>query len=101
MAVTTDRTQRVVPPWRAGIDVPVTLGAASLTVAFLLAGLLFSDQLRVGALHVYAFIADQFGWVYVLSTAGFVVFILYMAIGRFGRIKLGAPDDTPEFSTFS
>ena len=80
---------------------PVAASAATLTVAFLLAGLLFSDQLRVGALHVYAFIANQFGWVYVLSTAGFVVFILYMALGRFGRIKLGAPEDTPEFSTFS
>ncbi|MDQ4021890.1 MAG: BCCT family transporter [Actinomycetota bacterium] len=101
MATTTDRTRRAAPSWRAGIDLPVTVIAASLTVAFLLAGLLFRDQLRVGGLHVYAFIATQFGWVYVLSTAGFVVFILYMALGRFGRIKLGTPGDTPEFSTFS
>ena len=101
MAVRTDRGKGTAPPWRAGIDLPVTLSAAGLTVAFLLAGLLFSDQLRVGALHAYAFIAAQFGWVYVLSTAGFVVFIVYLAVGRFGRIKLGAPDDTPEFSTFS
>ena len=63
MAVRTDRTRRAAPPWRAGIDLPVTVTAASLTVVFLLAGLLFSDQLRIGALHVYAFIADQFGWV--------------------------------------
>ncbi|WP_242189638.1 BCCT family transporter [Saccharopolyspora soli] len=85
----------------SGIDVPVATIAAGLTVAFLLAGLLASDVMRVGGLHIYAFIADWFGWVYVLSTGAFVFFILYLAIGRFGHIKLGAPEDKPEYSTFS
>jgi glycine betaine transporter len=85
----------------SGIDVPVASIAAGLTVAFLLAGWLASDALRVGGLHIYAFIAESFGWVYVLSTCAFVVFILYMAFGRFGHIKLGAPDDKPEYSAFS
>lgn len=87
--------------WRSGIDVPVTVLAAALTVIFLAAGLLFTDQMRVGGSHVYAFIADQFGWVYVLSTAGFVFFILFIGLTRLGRIKLGDPDDEPEYSVFS
>lgn len=95
---TTQRTRRA---WLAGIDVPVALTAAILAAVFLMVGLVFTDQLRVGGSHVYAFIADRFGWVYVLATAGFVFFILYLAFSRFGRIKLGDPDSKPEYSTFS
>lgn len=97
----TERQDGAPASWRAGIDVPVAVLAAVLTVVFLLVGLLFSDQLRVGGLHAYAFIAEQFGWVFVLSTIAFVVFILYLGLGRFGKIKLGDPDDRPEYSTFS
>lgn len=87
--------------WRAGIDVPVSVVAALLAIIFLVVGLVFSDQLRIAGLHVYAFIADWFGWVFVLATAGFVFFILYLGLGRFGKIKLGKADDKPEYSTFS
>jgi len=97
----TERADGAPSSWRTGVDVPVAVLAAGLTVAFVLVGLVFSDQLRVGGLHAYAFIADQFGWVYVLSTIAFVVFILAMGFSRFGKIKLGDPEDTPEYSTFS
>ncbi|WP_116046987.1 BCCT family transporter [Amycolatopsis palatopharyngis] len=87
--------------WRSGIDLPVTIVAATLALGFLAIGLIFSDQLRIAGLHVYAFIADWFGWVFVLATAGFVFFILYLAFSRFGKIKLGKAEDKPEYSTFS
>lgn len=93
--------QSKTPSWRAGIDVPVTIIAAALTVLFLISAITFPDQLRVSGLHIYAFIASKFGWVFVLGTLGFVVFILYLAFGRYGRIKLGNQDDVPEYSTFS
>ncbi|WP_219417166.1 BCCT family transporter [Pseudonocardia nigra] len=95
-------TQRSEPPrWRAGVDMPVALTAGGLTVAFLVAGLLFTDQVRVGASHIYTFIAEKLGWIYVLSTAAFVFFLLAVGISRFGRIRLGGPDSRPEYSTFS
>jgi glycine betaine transporter len=85
----------------AGIDVPVTIVAAGITIAFLAIGLIFTDQMRIGGLHAYAFIADWFGWVFVLATAFFVLFFLFLGISRIGKIRLGAPDDRPEYSTFS
>ena len=87
--------------WRAGIDLPVTIVAATLTVAFLVVGVVFSDRMEVVAENVYADISRQFGWVFVLSTAGFVFFILYLALSRYGRVKLGDPDEKPAYSTFS
>ncbi|MGH3469178.1 MAG: BCCT family transporter, partial [Thermocrispum sp.] len=96
-----ERTERKSRPWLAGIDVPVTVIAAMITVVFLVVGLVFSDQVRVAGLHIYTWIANTFGWVFVLGTAGFVFYILFLAFSRIGRIKLGNPDDKPQYSTFS
>ena len=43
----------------------------------------------------------SFGWLFVLTTAAFVVFSGYLALSRYGNIKLGPDDAEPEFSTFS
>lgn len=42
-------------------------------------------------------IAD-IGWYYTLAVSGFVIFALWMGVGRFGDITLGQDDDEPEFS---
>ncbi|NEW38950.1 BCCT family transporter [Nocardia cyriacigeorgica] len=86
---------------RTGIDIPVTAVAAAFTLLFLIVGVTFSDQMRVAGEHIYAYIAKEFGWVFVLSTAGFVFFILYLAFSKYGRVKLGDPGDKPAYSTFS
>src|ERR671915_587102 len=38
---------------------------------------------------------------FVLTGAGFVLFSAYLAISRYGNVKLGPDDSEPEFSTFS
>ncbi len=87
--------------WRAGIDMPVTLVAATVTLAFLVLGVVFPDRMEMVAEQVYADISREFGWVFVLSTAGFVFFILYLAFSRYGRVKLGGREEKPAYSTFS
>ncbi len=47
------------------------------------------------------FLIPNFGWVFILSSIGFVGFSIYLAFSRFGVIKLGAQDEEPEFSTIS
>ena len=44
---------------------------------------------------------SDFGWFYLLSVVFFIVFCIYMAFSRYGKIKLGKDDDKPEHSTFS
>ncbi|HET8790809.1 MAG TPA: BCCT family transporter, partial [Modicisalibacter sp.] len=87
--------------WLAGVDVPVTIIAAALTIAFLVAAIIFTDQVRVSGLHIFNFITAKFGWVFVLGTAGFVFLCFYLAFGRYGNVKLGSPDDKPAYSAFS
>ena len=48
-----------------------------------------------------AWVTESFGWLFVLTSAGFVLFSAYLAISRYGNIRLGPDDSEPEFSTFS
>ncbi|ANY07907.1 choline transporter [Pseudonocardia sp. HH130630-07] len=41
------------------------------------------------------------GWGFILAATGFVVFALFLAFSRYGRIRLGADDEEPEFRTVS
>jgi len=45
-----------------------------------------------------SFIANNFGWLIILCANGFLIFCIWMGICRFGKIKLGGADATPEFS---
>lgn len=87
--------------WREGVDVPLTIAAAGFLVVFVTLGVVFADPVRIGGAHIYAWIAENFGWVYVLGTAFFVLFILFMGFSRIGAVRLGPPDSRPEYSAFS
>jgi choline/carnitine/betaine transport len=44
---------------------------------------------------------DNTGWLFVLTGSGFVVFVLWLALGRYGTIPLGRDDEEPEFNGVS
>ena len=46
-------------------------------------------------------VVDWFGWFYVLLTTAVLAFVLYLAISRYGAIKLGPDHSKPQFSTFA
>ncbi len=46
-----------------------------------------------------AWTASWFGWFYVALAAVVVVFVIYLALSRFGHVKLGPQDAQPEFTT--
>ena len=45
-----------------------------------------------------SFIANNFGWLIILSANGFLIFCIWMAISQFGEIRLGGTDAIPEFN---
>lgn len=55
-----------------------------------LAGELFSSLL--------SYITNTFGWFYMLSVAVFLVFIVIVALSKWGRIKLGPDHAEPQYS---
>jgi len=45
-----------------------------------------------------SFIANNFGWLIILSANGFLIFCIWIAISQFGTIRLGGTDAKPEFN---
>ena len=75
--------------------------AAAIAVAFVAAGALWPDGFSENTTKALTWVTDNFGWLFVLTSAGFVLFSGYLALTRYGNIKLGPDDAEPEFSTFS
>jgi glycine betaine transporter len=83
------------------IDPGVFWVSLVISVLFVLWGVLFTDNLAAVASAVLGYLIASFGWVFILASFGFLVFVLYLAFSRYGRIKLGRDDDEPEFRTVS
>jgi len=75
--------------------------AAVLVVAFILWGVVSTDTLSSVSTAVLGGIMKAGGWAFVLIASGFVVFALWLAFSRYGKITLGADDEAPEFRTVS
>jgi glycine betaine transporter len=84
------------------IDPIVFWIAAIISAVFVAWGILFTDNLAaVFDAVLWSFLVPNFGWVFILSSFGFLAFSLYLAFGRYGRIRLGGPNEQPEFRTVS
>lgn len=72
--------------------------SAALIAAFVLFGTLFSGtaQLLFGA--VQSFIARLLGWFYKSSMTLMLIFCAWLALSRYGKIRLGADDERPRYS---
>ena len=49
-------------------------------------------------MHLITYTTD---WVWEVVVLGCLIFLAWLALGRYGRVKLGDADDKPEFSTFT
>ena len=75
--------------------------AAAVALLFLVTGAIDPDGLQSGTGEVLTWLTSAFGWLFVLTSAAFVLFSAYLAVSRYGNIRLGPDDSQPEFSTFS
>ena len=83
------------------VDVGVFGISVGISVLFVLWGVFFTESLTAVGSAVLGFLIADFGWVFILSTFGFLLFVGYLAFSRYGKIKLGRDEDEPEFNTVS
>jgi choline/carnitine/betaine transport len=74
---------------------------AVLTLAFVVWGSLATDNLESVSTRLLNGLIHNGGWAFMLAASGFVVFALWLAISKYGRITLGAEGEAPEFRTVS
>ncbi len=73
--------------------------AAAVTVLFSAFAIIFPAQAETFFGTIQSAIVTSFSWYYVLITAFFVAFCLFLGFSRYGDITLGRDDEKPEFST--
>jgi glycine betaine transporter len=86
-------------PERPRIDPGVFWISLAITVAFVLWGVLATESVATVTGAILDYVIGSFGWVFILASFGFLAFSVYLAVSRFGSVKLGADDEEPEFRT--
>ena len=79
------------------------MGIASMVMIIGFVGFTISDVESSSQIFSVAknYIITSLDWFYVLVVNAALFFVLWLLISRFGDVKLGKPDDEPDFSTFS
>ncbi|MCG8516321.1 MAG: BCCT family transporter [Halanaerobiales bacterium] len=72
-----------------------------ITLGIVLWGLFLPDSFGNTANSLFNFLVGNFGWFYLITMAIFVVFSIWIALSKYGKIRLGPDDEQPEYSTIS
>jgi BCCT family betaine/carnitine transporter len=83
-----------------GLDIhmPVFVVSAVLVVAFVIGTLIFIDSAGPAFSDMRVWITTKFDWMFMISMNIFVLFSLFIAASKLGRVRLGGPDATPRYS---
>ena len=79
----------------------VYLISIAITLAVVAWGYWAPENFGAFANALFTGLTQYFGWGYLLTMNVFVLFCLFMAFGRFRRVRLGNPEDRPEYSNAS
>jgi len=79
----------------------VFLVAAGLAILFVSFAIPFNDEFAAFFGAVGSFTFKYFGWFYVLTVTSLLVFLIWLALSRFGSIHLGDDTEEPEYTTAS
>lgn len=64
-------------------------------------GLISTPSLSSASSNAQDWVITNTGWFFVLSSTFFVIFVIWLAASKYGRIPLGADGEKPEFRTVS
>ncbi|MDW7673253.1 MAG: BCCT family transporter [Bacillota bacterium] len=83
------------------IDPVVFYVSLVLCILFVAWGVLSPTSMSTASNAVLNYFITDFGWLYLFSVFIFLIFVVVIALSKFGSIKLGKDDEKPEYSTFA
>ena len=89
------------PSSRSTINPPVFFVATALIFVIILFSLVFQEQTQVLFAQVQKWIVTDASWFYVLTVALILLSVVFLAISRYGDIKLGPEHSQPEYRNTS
>ena len=90
-----------------GREVPAKLDkvlfavTGALALAFIAWGFFGTDNLSSVSQTALDWVITNAGWFFVLLASFLVLYVIWLAVGRFGRIPLGKDGEEPQFRTIS
>ncbi|MGP4076093.1 BCCT family transporter [Halobacillus sp. K22] len=80
---------------------PVFFISASAIAVLVVIGAVNPEGFGTVATKLFNFTTINFGWFYLISVFGFVIFLGALALSKYGKIKIGPPDSEPEYPFFT
>src|SRR5699024_8868008 len=75
--------------------------AAIIVVLLVIIYTIFLDNFGEISGAISGWVTTYFGWYYMILVTVIVFFCIFLIFSPIGKLKLGLPDDEPEFSTIS
>jgi glycine betaine transporter len=75
--------------------------SAAFALAFILWGVLAPENFGAVTQTIFDWVVSNLGWFYLLAGNFFLVFVVILALSRYGRFRLGKEGERPEFSRFA
>lgn len=80
---------------------PVFIYSAIIVAIVVLIGAIFPAQFGNVTNTIKLWITDKLGWYYLILTTIIVFFCIFLIFSPIGKLKLGKPNDKPEFNSIS
>src|SRR5699024_12359594 len=64
-------------------------------------GAIFPNEFGDISSKISGWVTEYFGWYYMILVTVIVLFCIFLVFSPIGKLKLGQPDDVPEFNTVS
>ncbi len=93
--------ERNIQRWGLDMHNPVFFTSSGFIIVLLVLTLLYQEQAASAFSAVQTYVSNQFGWFLILTVNILLVYSLFLAFGRFGKIRIGGQDARPEFSRLS
>ncbi|MFW6639343.1 BCCT family transporter [Nocardiopsis algeriensis] len=79
-------------------DPVIFFAAAGLTILFVVSAIAFTDTVDQIFGTTSNWILTNLGWFYILGVTTFLIFLIWIASSRFGKVRLGPPNSRPDYS---
>ncbi|WP_051569421.1 glycine betaine uptake BCCT transporter [Alkaliphilus transvaalensis] len=72
-----------------------------IVLLFVLWGIFLPNHLTATADQLLDITIEKFGWFYLIAAFTFLIVSIYLAFSKYGKIRLGADEDRPEYSNIT
>ena len=80
------------------VDMAVFIPAVIIVLVCAIPLMIFPESASQLLSEGRTFVMSNFLWLYLMVAMGAFIFCMWLAFGRYGQVKLGAPDEQPEYS---